>query len=79
MLLALGIYLYLALRRLLGGAWLMVGAIVLHIAAAAVQASSLGVTVVVPFDHNGVFHVVQLAAILVLTAGLIRGFRAAAH
>lgn len=79
MLLALGIYLYLALRRRLGGAWLMVVAIVLNIAAAAVQASSLGVTVVVPFDHNGVFHVVQLAAILVLTAGLIRGFRAAAH
>jgi hypothetical protein len=27
----------------------------------------------VPFDHNGVFHLVQMVALVVLTIGLLRG------
>jgi len=77
MLLALGIYTHLALRRRLAGAWIVVVAIVLNLVAAAVQASDLEITVVVPFDHNGLFHLVQMVAIVVLAVGLVRGFRAA--
>jgi hypothetical protein len=74
MLLALALYFRLALR---GGAtwpWLMVLGIVLNIVAAAIQATgTVRFTLVVPFDHNGVFHLVQMVAIVVLVAGVAKG------
>ena len=74
MLAALGMYLSLALSRKLSGAGIMAAGILLNIAAAAIQAvDSIAITLVVPFDHNGVFHLVQTAALIVLTAGLVRG------
>lgn len=74
MLLALALYVRLALRSRATWAWLMVLGIALNIVAAAIQATgSVHFTLLVPFDHNGVFHIVQMAAILVLVAGVARG------
>jgi hypothetical protein len=73
MLAALGMYLSLALKRQLAGAGIIAAGILLNIAAVAVQAvDSIAITIIVPFDHNGVFHLVQVAALIVLTAGLAR-------
>jgi hypothetical protein len=73
MLLALIIYMYLAVRQHRDGAPLMALAIVLNIFAAAVQASgSISLAVIWQFDHNGVFHLVQMVAVVVLVLGLRR-------
>jgi len=45
----------------------------LSVIAAAVQASHLRVRLIVPFDHNGLFHLLQIGAIVLLTDGLRRG------
>jgi hypothetical protein len=42
----------------------------LNIVAAALQASSMRITILWPFDHNGIFHLVQIAGLLTLGAGL---------
>jgi hypothetical protein len=47
--------------------------IALTIVAAAVQASALSVRLIVPFDHNGLFHLVQLIATAAFANGLRRG------
>lgn len=71
MLLALGLYGRLAWRTRERWAWLMVAGIGLNIAAAGIQAGgSVRLELGVPFDHNGVFHLVQIVAILVLVAGV---------
>jgi hypothetical protein len=73
MLAALGMYLSLTLKRQLVGAGTIAAGILLNIAAAAIQSvDSIAVTIVVPFDHNGVFHLVQIAALIALAAGLLR-------
>jgi hypothetical protein len=49
----------------------MVLGIALNIAAAAIQASgTVRLNVGVPLDHNGVFHLVQMVAIVLLVAGV---------
>lgn len=71
MLAALALYTRLAVRTGKGWAWLMVLGIALNIAAAAIQAGgSVRLQLLVPFDHNGVFHLVQMVAIVVLVAGV---------
>jgi hypothetical protein len=71
---ALVIYLLLAWQRRLKGAWTVAAGILLNIVAAAIQANgTISLTIIVPFDHNGVFHLVQLVAIIVLTRGLAHG------
>lgn len=50
----------------------------LSIAAAAIQASTLSLSVGWPFNHNGLFHVVQLGALFVLAHGLWHGATVAA-
>jgi hypothetical protein len=73
MLAALGMYISIALKRQLAGAATIAAGIVLNIVAAAIQASgTISMTFVVPFDHNGVFHLVQAVALLALTRGLTR-------
>ena len=57
----------------LAGAGLVTLGIGLTIAAGAVQATTLSLRLVVPFDHNGLFHIVQIAATIVLAIGLRRG------
>lgn len=71
---ALGIYSFLAAKRRLAGAGTVAAGILLNIVAAAIQSTgTVSLTIIVPFDHNGVFHLVQVVAIMVLTRGLARG------
>jgi len=70
MLFALGGYLWLATNGHLAGAWWMVGGILVTIIAAGVQASSISFTLIWPFDHNGVYHLVQLVGVGLLLLGL---------
>lgn len=73
MLVALGLYVRLALRSGAGWAWLMVLGIGLNIVAAGIQASgAVRLNLGIPLDHNGVFHLVQMVAIVVLVAGVGR-------
>jgi hypothetical protein len=70
---ALIVYAWLAARRRRAGAAAMAAALAVSLAAGAVQAADLGtVRLVWDFDHNGVFHLVQLAGIVLLGAGLRR-------
>ena len=71
MLLALGGYAWLAWRGDLRGAWLITGGIFTTIVAAGVQAGKLlSFTLVWSFDHNGVYHLIQMAGILLIVSGL---------
>jgi hypothetical protein len=76
MLFALAVYVRLAAGQKLAGAGVVAVGIVLNIVAAGIQATeSVRFTLGVPFDHNGVFHLVQMVAVIVLTAGLVQGLR----
>ena len=73
MLVALALYVRLALVSGRRWAWLMVLGIALNIAGAGIQASgTVRLNLGVPLDHNGVFHLVQMVAIVVLVAGVGR-------
>ena len=71
MVFCLGIYAPLAFQsRFAGAAW-MAGGVAITILAAVVQAAGLGhFTLVVAFDHNAVFHLVQLPGLVCLLIGL---------
>jgi len=74
MLAALVLYLDAAVRPRVAGAALMAVGVTLNLLAAAVQQSSVTLELAgVPLDQNGVFHLVQLVAVVVLTAGVLRG------
>lgn len=76
MIYALVVYLLLAVRNKLKGAWWMVSGIFISIAAAAIQATeSLSLTLIWEFDHNGIFHLVQMVGILFLVNGLVIDFK----
>lgn len=51
----------------------MVAALAMHGAA---QTSHLTACLLVPFDHKGAFHLIQLVAAIMLATGLRRGFAA---
>ncbi len=71
MLFALVVYATLAFRGGLAGATWMAAGIAITLVAAAIQVTqAVTVRVIWPFDHNGVFHVVQMVGCLVLLAGL---------
>ncbi len=71
MLFSLGVYVWLAVRERAPGAWWMAAGILITIIAAGIQASgAVRVTVVWEFDHNGIFHIVQMVGVAVLVAGL---------
>ena len=76
MLFALGGYIWLARRGRRKGAWLMAGGILITIVAAGVQAGKLiSFTFIWSFDHNGVYHLIQTAGIVLIVAGLRRGLQ----
>ena len=55
------------------GASAMAAALALSLAAGAVQASELGpVRLLWEFDHNGLFHLLQLLGLILLVTGLRR-------
>ena len=67
---SLAVYLGLAGRSRAGAA-LMAAALAVSLAAGAVQAADLGVVRLVwDFDHNGLFHLVQLVGLCLLVTGL---------
>ena len=72
---ALVIYVFLAATHRLPGAGVVATAIFLNLVAAGVQASSMAFTMLVPFDHNGLFHLVQMVGIATLGLGLRMGMR----
>jgi MFS family permease len=72
---AVAIYLYLGVAGRLRGAFMIAIAIVLNLVAAGVQASDVSFHFLFPFDHNGVFHLIQMVAIFILAVGLAPGMR----
>jgi hypothetical protein len=74
---ALTIYTFLAATHRLKGAAVVALAILLNLAAAAVQASNVSLHLLVPFDHNGVFHLVQIVSTAILGWGLHLGMESA--
>jgi len=68
---SLVVYLVLSIRRRLQGALLMATGILITIIAAVIQAiEAIHFTCIWEFDHNGLFHLVQLVGLLVLVMGL---------
>lgn len=71
MLFALGVYAWLAATGRLPGAGLMAAGVLVTMIAAAIQASdSVSLTFIWPFDHNGLYHLIQMGGVLLLLAGL---------
>jgi hypothetical protein len=70
---ALWVYAWLAARGAQAGAAPMAAALAVSLAAGAVQAANVAtVHLLWDFDHNGLFHLVQLLGIVLLGAGLRR-------
>ncbi len=70
---ALVLYSRLAINHRLAGASVVAAGIGLNLLAGLVQASDITIRLVVPFDHNGVFHLVQVVALATLGYGLRLG------
>jgi hypothetical protein len=71
MIFALGGYFWLACRNNFKGAWVMFAGILITIFAAVIQADeAISITYIWSFDHNGVYHLVQMVGILLLVSGL---------
>jgi len=68
---ALAAYIYLTIQQDLPGAFLMASGVLASIIAAGIQANkSVVVTFIWRFDHNGIYHLVQVVGLLLLFAGL---------
>lgn len=73
LLFSLGVYLRLATAERRPGAAPMAAALAVSLAAGALQATGVGpVRLLWLFDHNGLFHLVQLVGLALLVAGLRR-------
>jgi hypothetical protein len=73
---ALGVYAGLAVGNRLPGASLIAAGIGVTLVAGLVQTSRLSLNIIVPLDHNGLFHVVQIIGAILLIAGVRRSLRA---
>lgn len=75
---ATAVYGTLAVRsRLAGAGWITLG-LVISIGAAIIQATGrLSFTFIWPFDHNGIFHLVQLPGFAAVAHGLVQPHRRA--
>ena len=68
---ALGAYIFIATHKDLPGAWLMAAGIFVSIIAAGIQANkSVFLTFIWRFDHNGIYHLVQIFGLMLLLTGL---------
>ena len=80
MLFCLAVYLTLAVQGRLAGVGWMIAGVAITIFAAVLQATrAVTFTLVVPFDCNGVFHLVQLPGLLCLLIGVRRGLGPKLH
>jgi hypothetical protein len=79
MLFAFVVYTILASRKTIKGAGLMAAGILITIIAAAIQTiETIKVTFIWEFDHNGIFHIVQMIGLIILLKGLQTEFRSRA-
>ncbi len=70
---SLSAYIYLTVRGDPAGAVFMAAGILISILAAGIQANkSISVTVIWEFDHNGIYHIVQVLGLILLLVGLRR-------
>lgn len=67
---ALGIYLFLFLKRTPGAGWMAAGIFVTILAAVVQATGKAGRRVFWRFDNNGVFHLMQIVGLALLYAGL---------
>ena len=68
---ALGAYLFLALLAEMTGAGFMAAGILVSILAAGIQAKkSISITIIWLFDHNGIYHILQIIGLVFLLIGL---------
>lgn len=68
---AMGAYVYLAVQGNLAGAAFMAAGITISILAAGIQAiGSISIRVIWQFDHNGIYHIVQVVGLIFLLIGL---------
>lgn len=75
MLFALVVYAVLAAKGHLVGAWWMAAGILVTIVAAVIQSSeTMHMTAIWEFDHNGIFHIVQMVGVALLVVGLTKAF-----
>jgi hypothetical protein len=72
---AFGIYLFLGVTGRLRGAGVIATAVLLNLLAAAMQATDVSLHLLFPFDHNGVFHLIQMAGLGTLGLGLSLGMQ----
>ena len=80
MLFALVAYTILASRKTIKGAGLMAAGILVTVIAAVIQAiKGIKVTFIREFDHNGIFHIVQMIGLIILLKGLQTEFRSRAN
>ena len=71
---ALAAYMKLAAAGALDGAGLMAAGVLVSMAAAAAQAvRRLRLTFIWEFDHNGIFHLLQTAGLMLLCQGIAEG------
>lgn len=64
---ALSVYLYLGFRNRSKACFLMVAGIAVSILAAVIQATeSMRINLIWEFDHNGIFHLVQIVGIIII-------------
>lgn len=72
LLFALGAYGWMAIMTESPGAGWMAAGVLTSLIAAAVQAiKNIRIRIIWPFDHNGVFHIVQTAGLLLLLRGIL--------
>jgi hypothetical protein len=68
-------YGFLFFKRKFPGAMLMTIGILISIIAAVIQSiESLSLTIIYEFDHNGLFHIVQIIGLFFLFSGLVKEF-----
>lgn len=68
---ALCAYIFLTIHKDQPGAWLMAAGILVSIIAAGIQANkSVVLTFIWRFDHNGIYHLVQVVGLMLLLMGL---------
>jgi hypothetical protein len=76
---ALSSYTYLLVKRKFPGSGLMFLGILISILAAVVQAvHSLSIHIIWVFDHNGLFHLIQIAGLIFLYFGLVKELKSRA-
>ena len=76
LLFAISAYTWLAIKRKLVGSWLIAIGLSISMIAAIIQTTeTVQITFIWKFDHNGLFHIVQLVGLLFIMAGLNFSFK----